>query len=356
MRLLVVDDDPGLAARIRATFDGAADQVVGAGTTVAARAALAAARPDVVILDLARPGESGLELCRELKAAASTRAIPVVVLSVSVDVTPREVEGAGADVFLPKPFSPLQLVAVVERLAGGAGGPPLVEAAPAAGDDAQLLLYARDLHRVLELERTQRRRLQEAYGATVGALAEALETKDTGTREHSSRVHRYAVELMGAVEPALADDVGVEYGFMLHDIGKIGISDVILLKPGPLTPEERRVMEQHPVLGYEMLRGVEFLNGEGLGVVRSHHERWDGSGYPDALARDEIPLAARIFAVADTLDAMTSDRPYRRAMAWGEAARTIAAGRGTQFDPHVVAAFESCETGLRRINRDLAAA
>jgi response regulator RpfG family c-di-GMP phosphodiesterase len=240
MRLLVVDDDPGLEALIRATFDGAADQVVGAGTTVAARAALAAARPDVVILDLALPGESGLELCRELKASAPTRSIPVVVLSGSVDVTPREVEGAGADVFLPKPFSPLQLVAVVERLAGGAGGPPLVEAAPVAGDDAQLLLYARDLHRVLELERTQRRRLQEAYGATVGALAEALETKDTGTREHSSRVHRYAVELMGAVEPPLADDVGVEYGFMLHDIGKIGISDVILLKPGPLTPEERR--------------------------------------------------------------------------------------------------------------------
>jgi ribonuclease P protein subunit RPR2 len=357
MRVLVVDDDAGLTALIRATFDAGADEIVGVGSCAAARRALAHARPDAVVLDVGLPGESGLDLCRELKAAPHTAALPVVLLSGSTELTAAAAKAAGADAFLPKPFSPLQLLGLVERLAGGTNLVPALTEAPAApGEDAQLLLYARDLQRVLELERAQRRRVQEAYGATVGALAEALETKDTGTRAHSSRVHRYAVELMRAVEPSLAADIGVEYGFMLHDIGKIGISDVILQKPGPLSVEERHVMEQHPLIGYEMLRNVEFLRGEGLSVVRSHHERWDGTGYPDRLAGTDIPLAARIFAVADALDAMTSDRPYRNALAWADAAAAIAAGSGAQFDPRVVAAFQVCEPRLRSIRRNLVAA
>src|SRR5919197_789960 len=190
---------------------------------------------------------------------------------------------------------------------------------------------------------------------TVSALATALETKDTGTRAHSQRVQRYAVELTKAVDPDLIDDQSTEYGFLLHDVGKIGIPDDLLLKPGPLTQAERRRMETHTVLGEQMLRGVAFLHGEGLRVVRSHHERWDGTGYPDGIGGTDIPLGARIFAVADALDAMTSDRPYRKAMSWAAAGREILSESRRQFDPQVVEAFTARERSLRAIRREFAA-
>jgi len=206
---------------------------------------------------------------------------------------------------------------------------------------------------LLELERGQRRLLQDAYHETVTALAGALESKDHGTAQHSQRVHHYAVELARSVAPETAEDEGVAYGFMLHDVGKIGIPDRILQKPGPLTPAERRLMETHTVLGEQLLRGVSFLRGTGLEVVRSHHERWDGTGYPDRRAGTDIPVVARVFAVADALDAMTSDRPYRRAMSWAAAGRELVEQSGKQFDPAVVEAFGSRERALRRIRREL---
>ncbi len=356
MRLLLVDDDPGLLELMRHTFDEVEAEITGADSIRDARLAIEQDRPDVIVLDVLLPGESGLDLCRELKARPETAEIPIVLLSGSIELVSRQAAEAGADAFLSKPFSPLQLVAVVERLASGAGSIPLVEMPPVGTDNAQLLLYAQDLRRIVELERTQRRLLEEAYGATVGALAEALATKDTGTRAHSRRVQRYAVELMRAVDPELGDDVSIEYGFVLHDVGKIGISDRILQKPGPLTPEEWRVMEQHPLLGHEMLRDVSFLQGEGLAVVRSHHERWDGRGYPDGREGTEIPLAARLFAVADALDAMTSVRPYRLPKPWREAGKEIIEQSGTQFDPRVIDAFKDSEPQLREVQRSLVAA
>jgi response regulator RpfG family c-di-GMP phosphodiesterase len=356
VRLLVVDDDPGLLALIRTTFEDVEVEVDEATSSASARRAVAAHSPDVIVLDVRLAGESGLDLCRTLKSDLRTASIPVVLLSGLIDLAALDAANAGADAFLPKPFSPLQLLGLVERLAGGLGSYALTEAPLDRSDNAQLLLYARDLRRIVELERAQRRLVQEAYGATVGALAEALEAKDTGTRAHSQRVQHYALELTRAVEPALGDDISVEYGFVLHDVGKIGISDRILQKAGPLTHEERWVMEEHPILGYEMLRDVAFLSGEGLAVVRHHHERWDGAGYPDHLEGTDIPLAARIFAVADTLDAVTSDRPYRTARPWEDARREILAQSGRQFDPRVVDAFCQQEPQLRQIHRLVAAA
>jgi HD-GYP domain-containing protein (c-di-GMP phosphodiesterase class II) len=166
-------------------------------------------------------------------------------------------------------------------------------------------------------------------------------------------VHRYALELAQVAAPEVADDESVVYGFMLHDVGKIGIPDRILQKPGPLTDSERRLMQTHTILGAQLLRGVSFLRGGGIEVVRSHHERWDGRGYPDGFAAKEIPVAARIFAVADALDAMTSDRPYRQALSWAAAGRELLAQSGRQFDPAVVDAFRSRERSLRRIRREL---
>jgi response regulator RpfG family c-di-GMP phosphodiesterase len=355
MRLLLVDDDPSLRALVRATFEDVSE-IAEAESAEAARAEIAYARPDVIVLDIVMPRESGIDLCRELKANPETAAIPVVLLSGSVEDAAAHTDEAGADAYLTKPFSPLQLLDVVRRLAGREEQMPLAGAVASDADDAQLLLYARDLRKMLELERAQRRLVQQAYRATVEALADALATKDTGTRAHSHRVQRYALELARAVDPALGEDPGIEYGFLLHDLGKIGVPDLILGKPGPLTDEESRLMQQHTIFGEQMLRGVAFLQGEGIAVVRSHHERWDGGGYPDGLAGTDIPAAARVFAVADALDAMTSDRPYRKSCSWDAAGREIVAETGLQFDPAVVDAFTRCEERLRQARRELVVA
>jgi response regulator RpfG family c-di-GMP phosphodiesterase len=355
LRLLLVDDDPGLRALLRATLDAVDIEVDDAEDAVAAAAAITLRRPDAIVLDVNLPGMDGLAFCRQLKRNRRTRDIPIVVLSGSEGGSADAALEAGADSFLRKPFSPLELLAIVERLAGGLFGIPFRATKPREPEE-QLLLYARDLRHLLEIERGQRHLLENAYHQTVAALATALETKDTGTKAHSQRVQRYAVDLTKAIVPDLINDQSTEYGFLLHDVGKIGIPDGILLKPGPLTEAERRRMETHTVLGEQMLGGVAFLHGEGLRVVRSHHERWDGTGYPDGIGGTEIPLGARIFAVADTLDAMTSDRPYRQAMSWAAAKREILAESKRQFDPDVVEAFVARERSLRSIHREFAAA
>ena len=356
MRILLVDDDPALRTLLRTTFEVADVAVVEAEDAVAARRKIRRARPDVIVLDINMPGTTGLELCTELKSAPATRDIPIVLLTGS-ERGAEAAKKAGANAFVRKPFSPLELLSVAERLAGGLSGVPFrATKKHSRGPEEELLLYARDLRHMLEVERGQRELLQSAYLQTVSALASALESKDTGTRAHSQRVQRYATALAEAVGQAVVRNESTAYGFLLHDVGKIGIPDGILLKPGPLSLAERRKMETHTVLGEAMLSGVVFLKGDGLKIVRSHHERWDGRGYPDGLVRDEIPLGARIFAVADALDAMTSHRPYRRAMSWNAAHAEILEQRKRQFDPDVVDAFVTIDSTLREIRRELAAA
>jgi response regulator RpfG family c-di-GMP phosphodiesterase len=355
MRILLVDDDPGLRALLRTTFEAVDVDLDEADNAASAAAALERSRPDVVLLDVRMPGMDGLELCRRIKNDSATEDIAVVLLTGSNGGAEADGEAAGADAFMLKPFSPLELLSVVERLAGGLHPFPF-RASKAKGVEEQLDLYARDLRHLLEIERGQRILLQEAYKETVAALASALETKDTGTRAHSQRVQRYAVELSRALGGELAEDPSAEYGFLLHDVGKIGIPDRILQKPGPLTEDERRLMQTHTVVGEQMLGGVAFLQGVGLHVVRGHHERWDGSGYPDRLAGTDIPLAARVFAVADTLDAMTSDRPYRNAGRWRDAGVEILRQSEHQFDPSVVRAFCTSEPRLRAIRGEFARA
>jgi response regulator RpfG family c-di-GMP phosphodiesterase len=357
LRILLVDDDPALRTLLRTTFEVADVALVEAENADAARRQIKRARPSVIVLDVNLPGTTGLQLCRELKDDPSTRDIPIVLLTGSEGGTTAAAKQAGADAFVRKPFSPLELLAVAERLAGGLYGVPFrATKRHAKRPEAELLLYARDLRHMLELERGQRQLLQSAYMETVSALASALESKDTGTRAHSQRVQSYATALSERVgNTSVTKDSSAAYGFLLHDIGKIGIPDGILQKPGPLSPAERRRMQTHTVLGEAMLSGVAFLQGEGLKIVRSHHERWDGRGYPDELARDEIPVGARIFAVADALDAMTSHRPYRRAMSWESAKTEILDQSGRQFDPMIVEAFVAIEPELCEIRRDLAA-
>jgi len=358
LRILLVDDDPALRTLLRTTFEVADVEVVEAENADAARRKIETSRPDVIVLDVIMPGTTGLELCAELKGANATKDIPIILLTGSNGGTRVSAKRAGADAFVRKPFSPLELLAVAERLAGGLYGVPFrATKKRASGPQEELLLYARDLRHMLELERGQRELLQSAYLETVSALASALESKDTGTRAHSQRVQGYATALARAIgSESVMRDASTPYGFLLHDVGKIGIPDGILQKPGPLSVAERRRMQTHTVLGEAMLAGVAFLQGEGLKIVRSHHERWDGRGYPDELSRDEIPLGARVFAVADALDAMTSHRPYRRALSWQAARTEIVSQRRRQFDPDVVDAFVQVEEDLRDIRREVAAA
>jgi response regulator RpfG family c-di-GMP phosphodiesterase len=313
---------------------------------------ISAYRPDAIVLDVLMPNIDGLEYCSALKHDPQTKDIPVVLLTGS-DVS--QLGATEADAVLSKPFSPLELLSVVERLAGGLYGVPL-RPGRSVDPEEQLLLYATDLRHLLEIERAQRALLQSAYHDTVAALAGALESKDTGTRAHSQRVQSYAVELAGACAPQLLSDPSVEYGFLLHDVGKIGIPDDVLRKPGPLSAAERRLIQTHAVVGEQLLEGVSFLSRECLAIVRSHHERWDGRGYPDGLAGEAIPLGARVFAVADALDAITSDRPYRQARSWGFAHEEIVAQSGLQFDPDVVEAFRERHGALRRIRDEVGAA
>jgi response regulator RpfG family c-di-GMP phosphodiesterase len=354
MRILLVDDEPALRELLRVTLETAEIAVDEASSALEAQMLLRRRRPHVIVLDLRMPGMTGVEFCRALKADERTQAIPIVALTGADHEDVRAVQRAGAAAVVRKPFSPLELLSIVERLSGRAPVPTKPRK-PKPGEE-EVLLYARDLRHLLEIERAQRRLLKDSYLETVTALAIALESKDGATRAHSQRVERYAAALLEAIAPGAAEDESYEYGFLLHDIGKIGIPDAVLQKPGPLTRPEQKRMQKHTIIGEQMLSGVAVMQGVGLQIVRSHHERWDGRGYPDGMGGDEIPLGARVFAVADALDAMTSTRPYRRALAWGTAREEILAQSGTQFDPAVVEAFREREDALLAVRRELAAA
>ena len=185
------------------------------------------------------------------------------------------------------------------------------------------------------------------------ALSNAVEARDAYTGKHAERVAAYGMELARRSGLDDADSPQIEFGFLLHDVGKVGVPDAILFKSSSLTPEEYTLIMSHPVIGSEILRDVDFL-GEGKLVVRHHHERWDGRGYPDGLAGEAIPIGARVIAVCDAWDAMVTDRPYRRAMPREEAMAELERCAGAQFDPDVVEAFRAVLATPRRHLRALA--
>jgi HD-GYP domain-containing protein (c-di-GMP phosphodiesterase class II) len=204
----------------------------------------------------------------------------------------------------------------------------------------QLERYAADLREVFKRERASAQELRASYIATVRALPNAVEARDAYTGKHAERVAAFGVELARRANLDVAGNPQLEFGFLLHDVGKVAVPDAILFKADRLTREEYALIAKHPVIGAEILRDVSFL-GEGKLVVRHHHERWDGRGYPDGLSGDDIPLAARVFAVADTLDALTTDRPYRPASSFAAAREEIMSSAGSQFDPAVIVAYDA---------------
>jgi HD-GYP domain-containing protein (c-di-GMP phosphodiesterase class II) len=246
--------------------------------------------------------------------------------AIRADASQAEVKGLGSELE--------RLRAELERLRA-----ELEEQRRLAGDkERQLERYAADLRETFKAERARTDELHASYVGTVRALTNAVEARDAYTGKHAERVAAYGLELTQEVAPELAQDPQVEFGFLLHDIGKVAIPDYILFKGEPLLPEERALMRRHSVIGYEIVSAVPFLRDASV-IVRHHHERWDGSGYPDGLAGQDIPLLARIFAVVDALDAMTTDRPYSPQTSLERARSEIAAKGGTQFDPDVVAAL-----------------
>jgi HD-GYP domain-containing protein (c-di-GMP phosphodiesterase class II) len=180
--------------------------------------------------------------------------------------------------------------------------------------------------------------LERSYEDTLQALGAAIDLRDNETAGHSQRVCQYALEIARAMGWSADALRSLAKGAHLHDIGKLGIPDGILLKPGPLTPDERKLMQRHVQIGFDLVADIAFL-ADAAEIVLTHHERYDGSGYPRGLKRDEILPSARIFAVADSFDAITSDRPYRRASSFASGIQVIRDCSGTQFDPEVVNAF-----------------
>jgi ribonuclease P protein subunit RPR2 len=212
------------------------------------------------------------------------------------------------------------------------------------GLERQMHQFARDAVRAYRREQRRERELEEAlealktaYLETIRSMAFVVEAKDAYTGQHLERCRVYGVALLD--ELGIAKDYpDAQYGFLLHDAGKVGVPEGILGKPGPLTAAEWRVMRTHPLIGYQMLASIPFLQNAAE-IVRSHHEMFDGTGYPEGLHGDDIPLPARVFAAVDAFDAMTTDRPYRAAMSTERAVDELSRMAGTQFDPEVVEAF-----------------
>lgn len=219
--------------------------------------------------------------------------------------------------------------------------------------ELQLQRYAAELRETSKQQRSRAQELRRSYMATVRALSNAVEARDAYTGKHAERVTAYGMEIVRLLGAPLADTPELEFGFLLHDIGKVAIPDAILYKPSALTRKERSLMAQHPVIGAQIVCGIEFLD-QALLVVRSHHERWDGRGYPDGLGGEEIPLAARVFALADVLDALTTERPYRPASSLRVARQMISEEAGGQFDPRIAEVFQSIDDRtLQRIGAEI---
>jgi PAS domain S-box-containing protein len=199
-------------------------------------------------------------------------------------------------------------------------------------EQAQLQAYAKDVRESFGRELRRARELERSYFHTVRALAAAVEAKDGYTGAHIQRVHAIGLLLARTVAPDQAADPQLAYGFLLHDIGKLSVPDAVLKKPGPLTDSEWTLMRRHPQDGARILDAIPFLD-RAVDVVLHHHERWDGRGYPAGLQEDGIPLWARIFSVADTVDAITSNRPYRRGRPLDQAIEEVVSRAGSQFDP-----------------------
>jgi putative two-component system response regulator len=303
--VLVADDQPANLELMEAYLEALGCNVATAADGAEVMDLVSQVIPDVVLLDAMMPQLDGFEVCRRLKAGNRTRLLPVVMVTALNNTSDRvRALEAGADDFLAKPVDRTELTARVRSLLR-------LKSLYDELDDAEAVIFA---------------------------LAKAVEAKDHYTEAHTERVacNAQALALIAGIPEA---DLRELYrGAMVHDIGKIGVPDAILLKPGPLNDDEWEAMKKHPSIGERIARPLRSATRM-LPIIRNHHERVDGLGYPDAMHGDEIPLGARIVAICDAYDAMTSDRPYRPGRTAAEAAAILRDGAGTQWDKELVHLF-----------------
>jgi putative nucleotidyltransferase with HDIG domain len=331
-RILIVDDEEAVRDVVRALLEHS-----GYATTIVSDAAEALARLqqdpdyDLVVSDILMPGTNGLSLLEQI--GMDHPGIPVVICSAVNDVhVATNAFRRGAVDYILKPFERAELDSVVMRA---------VEHGRLRKQNA---VYRHNLEAIVSA-RTGRLRstmqdLERSYDITLEAMGDALDLRDEETEGHSKRVTAYTIALARALGLDSDELRVIARGAFLHDIGKIATPDSILLKPGKLDAEEMSIMREHCERGYEMVRKIPFLR-EAAEIVYAHQERFDGNGYPRGLRGKEIPLGARIFAIADALDAMTSDRPYRKGTSFAAASEEIARCSGGQFDPQIVELFLS---------------
>lgn len=328
-RILVVDDETHVRAMMGTILERQSHEVKQASNAREAHEALEAVPYDLVLTDIVMQDINGIVLLEQVHAQYPN--IPVIMvtaihdISVAIDAMRR-----GAYDYVLKPFEREHLVNTVERALEHRR---FLEESQSYQQNLEQMVRART-----DMLRHAMEDLEHSYDVTLEALGDALDLKDSETEGHSKRVTAYTIALARAMGIGPAEIKIIARGAFLHDIGKMAIPDEILRKPGKLTPEEQEIMREHCARGYHMLRKIPFLAGAAE-IVFCHQEHYDGSGYPSRLRGKEIPVGARIFALADTLDAITSDRPYRKARSFDAAREEILRCSGTQFDPAVVETF-----------------
>ncbi len=327
-RILIVDDEPEITSILHDLFTPM-HECTTAGSAEEALERLQANTYELVVSDITMPGMTGLELIPRVKSM-SPNSVVVMVSGMQTVESAVDALRLGAFDYVMKPFDLRQVEAVVKRALEHQG---LIVAKQRYEDHLEELVE----QRTAELDQAMNS-LEDAYRSTLRALTSALETRDLETHGHSERVVTYSLRLGKEYGLDSRKMKALEFGSLLHDIGKIGVPDLILRKPAKLTEEEWVLMREHPVHGQQILRGIEFLEGAAL-VVGQHHEKWDGSGYPLGISQGEIDICARIFSVADAFDAITSDRVYRKGKPYEAAAKELDEWAGKQFDPEVVEAF-----------------
>src|SRR4026208_2077728 len=327
-RILIVDDEPDITEILS---DLLSDEHTCA-TANSAEAALRLLTEDefhLVISDITMPGMTGLEMLPRAKSISPNTVVVMISGMQTVESAIGALRLGGFD-YLMKPFDLRQVEAVVKR---ALEHQELIVAKQRYENHLEELVE----QRTAELDQALNS-LEDAYRSTLKALTAALETRDSETHGHSERVVSYSLRL-GREYGLNSDEMkSLEFGSLLHDIGKIGVPDSILRKPAKLTEEEWVGMREHPLHGQQILRGIELLQGAAR-VVAQHHEKWDGTGYPFGLRNEEIDICARIFSVVDAFDPIPSDRVYRRGKSYEAAAQELDDWAGRQFDPKVVEAF-----------------